>query len=80
MIPVATIIGLSWGYLIGGSFIIELMFAIPGVGRMALDAVFSRDFPVLMAVTIMITSNVLLANLLVDILYGYLDPRVRVHK
>jgi peptide/nickel transport system permease protein len=79
MIPVATIIGLSWGYLIGGSFIIELMFAIPGVGRMALDAVFSRDFPVLMAVTIMITSNVLLANLLVDILYGYLDPRVRVH-
>jgi len=79
MIPVVTVVGLSWGYLIGGSFIIELMFAIPGVGRMGLDAVFSRDFPVLMAVTIMISTNVLLANLLVDIIYGYLDPRVRVH-
>jgi peptide/nickel transport system permease protein len=79
MIPVMTIIGLSWGYLIGGSFIIELMFAIPGVGRMGLDAVFARDFPVIQAVLLMVSINVLMANLLVDISYGYLDPRVRVH-
>jgi peptide/nickel transport system permease protein len=78
LIPIVTIIGLSWGGLMGGSFIIELMFAIPGVGRMGLDAVFARDFPVLQAVMVIVSANVLLANLLVDILYGYLDPRVRV--
>ena len=78
MIPIVTIIGISWGYLVAGAFIIELMFAIPGIGRMALDAVFARDFPVIQAVLIMVSINVLLANLLVDIAYGYLDPRVRV--
>jgi peptide/nickel transport system permease protein len=78
MIPIVTVIGMSWGYLVAGTFIIELMFAIPGVGRMGLDAVFARDFPVIQAVLIMVAINVLLANLLVDIAYGYLDPRVRV--
>ena len=78
MIPIVTVIGMSWGYLVAGTFIVELMFAIPGVGRMGLDAVFARDFPVIQAVLIMVAINVLLANLLVDIAYGYLDPRVRV--
>ncbi|MBW1709405.1 MAG: ABC transporter permease [Deltaproteobacteria bacterium] len=80
LIPVVTVIGLSWGHLIAGSFIVEFMFAIPGLGRMGVDAVFARDFPVLQATLILVVINVLFANLLVDILYGYLDPRVRVQK
>ena len=80
LIPVVTVIGLSWGHLIAGSFIVEFMFAIPGLGRMGVDAVFARDFPVLQATLILVVLNVLLANLLVDILYGYLDPRVRIQK
>lgn len=79
LIPVVTVIGLSWGYLVAGSFIVEFMFAIPGLGRMGVDAVFARDFPVIQATLIVVALNVLLANLLVDIIYGYLDPRVRLH-
>ncbi len=78
MIPVITVIGLSWGYMVGGAFIIEFMFAIPGVGRMGVDAIFARDFPVIQSVLIVTAMNVLLANLVVDILYGYFDPRVRL--
>ncbi|MBW2093038.1 MAG: ABC transporter permease [Deltaproteobacteria bacterium] len=80
MIPVVTIVGLSWGGLIGGSFIIELMFAIPGVGRMGLDAVFARDFPVVQATMVVVSLNVLIMNFIVDITYGLLDPRVRLIK
>jgi len=80
MMPIVTIVGLSWGHLLSGSFIIEFMFAIPGLGRMGLDAVFSRDFPVIQATLIVGALNVLLMNLLVDIAYGYLDPRVRITK
>ncbi len=79
MIPVITIIGLSWGYVVGGSFIVEYMFAIPGLGRMGVNAVFARDFPVIQATLIIVALNILLANLAVDLLYGYLDPRVRVN-
>ena len=55
-----------------------MIFAIPGLGRMSVDAIFQKDFPVIQAMLIVVSVNVLLANLLVDILYGYLDPRVRV--
>jgi peptide/nickel transport system permease protein len=79
LIPVVTIIGLSWGYMVGGSFFVEYIFAIPGLGRMGINAVFARDFPVIQATLVMVALNVLLANLVVDIIYGYLDPRVRVH-
>jgi len=80
MMPLVTIVGMSWAHLLSGSFIIEFMFAIPGLGRMGLDAVFARDFPVIQAVLIVGALNVLIMNLLVDIAYGYLDPRVRVTK
>lgn len=79
MIPVVTIIGLGFSAMIGGNFIVEFMFAIPGVGRMAIDAVFARDFPVLQAILVLVCLNVLLVNLMVDLIYGYLDPRVRLH-
>ena len=80
MLPVITVIGLSWAGLVGGAFIVEFMFAIPGLGRMGVDAVFARDFPVLQVVLVVVALNVLLMNLLVDLLYGVLDPRVRVQR
>ena len=64
--------------MLGGAFIVEVIFAIPGLGRMGVDAIFQKDFPVIQATLIAVALNVLLVNLLVDILYGYLDPRVRI--
>ena len=80
MLPVVTVIGLSWAQLVSGAFIVEFMFAIPGLGRMGIDAVFARDFPVLQVVLVIVALNVLLMNLFVDLLYGVLDPRVRIQK
>jgi len=78
VIPVVTVIGLAWGQFMAGSFIVEYVFALPGLGRMGVDAIFAKDFPVIQ-VTLMATAvNVLLANLVVDVAYGLLDPRVRV--
>jgi peptide/nickel transport system permease protein len=78
MIPVITVIGLSWGGLLAGAFFVEVIFAIPGLGRMSVEAIFQKDFPVIQATLIVVSINVLLVNLLVDVLYGYFDPRVRV--
>lgn len=80
LIPVVTVFGLAWSYVVAGSFIVEYMFAIPGLGRMGVNAVFAGDFPVIQATLIMVAVNILMVNLLVDLLYGYLDPRVRVHR
>lgn len=80
MLPIVTVIGLSWAQLVSGAFIVEFMFAIPGLGRMGIDAVFARDFPVLQVVLVIVALNVLLMNLFVDLLYGVLDPRVRVNR
>jgi peptide/nickel transport system permease protein len=78
MIPVLTVIGLSWAHMLGGAFLVEFIFAIPGLGRMSVDAIFSKDFPVMQATLIAVSLNVLLVNLAIDIMYGWLDPRVRV--
>jgi peptide/nickel transport system permease protein len=80
MIPVITIVGMSWAGILGGAFIIELMFALPGLGRMGLDAIFSRDFPIIQAMLVVVSLNILVANLATDIAYGFLDPRIRVQK
>jgi peptide/nickel transport system permease protein len=80
MIPVVTVIGLAWAHMLAGAFFVEVIFAIPGLGRMSVDAIFQKDFPVVQATLIAVSLNVLLVNLLVDILYGYLDPRVRVRR
>jgi len=77
MLPVWTVIGLSIAGLIGGSVLIERVFAIPGVGRMAIEATNSRDFPVIQAVVMISTAAIVAANLITDIVYGYLDPRIR---
>jgi peptide/nickel transport system permease protein len=78
MIPIVTVLGLTWAHLLAGAFFIEVIFALPGLGRMSVDAIFQKDFPVIQATLIAVSLNVLIINLLVDLLYGVLDPRVRV--
>jgi peptide/nickel transport system permease protein len=77
MIPIVTVIGLQVGTLVSGAAITETVFAIPGVGRAAVDAIFFRDYPVLQGAVLMLTLGVLMANLLTDVTYAYLDPRIR---
>jgi peptide/nickel transport system permease protein len=77
LIPVVTIIGLQIGRLVGGAVVVETIFALPGMGRLAADSIFFRDFPMLQGVVLVMAGAVLLFNLLTDLLYAYLDPRIR---
>jgi ABC-type dipeptide/oligopeptide/nickel transport system permease component len=77
LIPVVTILGFSIAGMLGGALIVELIFGIPGVGRFALDSIFSRDYPVIMALTLIGAISLVIANLVVDIFYVILDPRIR---
>lgn len=77
LIPVVTLIGIVAGYLLGGAIVVEQVFAIPGVGRLGLQAIVQRDYPVLQAVVLLVTSLFVLVNLIVDVVYVYLDPRIR---
>ena len=78
LIPAVTAAGPLLGFLITGSFIIEYIFAIPGIGKYYVDAVEARDYSVVMGLTVLLSIIVIVANLVVDILYGFLDPRTRV--
>jgi len=78
LLPVVTILGLSLPGLIGGSVIVEWIFAIPGMGQLMVQAVFSRDYPVIMGNLVIVATLTLVANLLADIAYGLVDPRIRV--
>jgi peptide/nickel transport system permease protein len=77
LIPVVTILGLQLGTLIGGAVITEFIFALPGVGRLVVSAIFSRDYPLVQGVILLIAIGFVLSNLFVDIVYGWLDPRIR---
>jgi ABC-type dipeptide/oligopeptide/nickel transport system permease component len=77
LIPAVTAAGPLLGFLITGSFVIEYIFAIPGIGRYYITAVESRDYSVVMGLTVLLSVVVIVANLVVDILYGFLDPRTR---
>ncbi|MEA2527571.1 MAG: peptide/nickel transport system permease protein [Thermomicrobiales bacterium] len=77
LVPVITIVGIQTGYLLGGTVIVEQLFAIPGVGRLALDAVLQRDYPLVQGTTLFIAGSFVLVNLLTDVLYGFADPRIR---
>ncbi len=77
MLPVTTILGLQLGTIFGGAVITETIFAIPGIGRLLVDSILGRDYAVVQAVVLFITIAVVIANLLVDIVYGLLDPRIR---
>jgi peptide/nickel transport system permease protein len=76
LIPFVTVLGLRLGDLFGGSLIIESIFLVPGVGSLMVNAIFTRDFPVIQAGTLVIALIVVVANLGVDVLYGFLDPRI----
>jgi peptide/nickel transport system permease protein len=77
LIPVVTVLGLQLGTLIGGAVITEYVFALPGVGRLVVDAVFARDYPLVQGVVLLIAVGFIVSNLLVDVLYGLIDPRIR---
>ncbi|UCB42727.1 MAG: ABC transporter permease [Dehalococcoidales bacterium] len=77
LIPVLTFMGTIFGRMISGAVIVETIFAWPGIGRLAYDAVMQRNYPVLQAVVLFIATSFLVINLLVDILYAFIDPRIR---
>jgi ABC-type dipeptide/oligopeptide/nickel transport system permease component len=78
LIPVVTTLGFALAGLASGSFIVEGFFGIPGVGLLAIESLFSRDYPVIMALTLIGTTLFVLANLVVDLAYPFLDPRIRL--
>lgn len=77
LLPVITIIGLQFGSLLGGAFITEVIFSWPGVGQLAVNSILQRDFPVVQGTVLLVTVAFVLANLLVDIAYAWVDPRIR---
>ena len=77
-IPIVTIVGIELGTLLGGSVITETIFAWPGVGRLSVQAIANRDYPVVQAAVFLLASTFVLVNLLVDLVYTYLDPRIRL--
>ncbi len=80
MIPVVTILGIQFGRLLGGAVVTEAVFSYPGVGRISVLAIQNRDYPVVQAALMLVVLIFLLINLLVDLTYGYLDPRVKLER
>ena len=78
LIPVLTVIGLQTGRLFGGAAVVETIFSIPGVGRLAVDSIYYRDFPMVQGVVLVLAMAVLIANLITDVLYAGIDPRIRL--
>ncbi len=78
LIPTVTMIGLQLGFLIGGTVVVETVFAWPGVGLLVVDSIFARDYPVVQGVVLVIAVLVVAINLLVDVIYTVLDPRIRL--
>ena len=77
-IPIVTIVGIELGTLLGGSVITETIFAWPGVGRLSVQAIYNRDYPVVQAAVFLLAFTFVLVNLVVDVVYTYLDPRIRL--
>jgi peptide/nickel transport system permease protein len=77
LIPVVTVAGVQLGYIVGGIVVVEDVFTLPGVGRLLLDAIFQRDYPVVQGVILLLAAGFMALNLAVDMLYGLLDPRLR---
>ena len=77
MIPVVTVAGIQLGQLMAGSIVLETVFYLPGLGRLAIGAISARDLPVVQGVVLFVASMIVLINVAVDVLYGFLDPRIR---
>jgi ABC-type dipeptide/oligopeptide/nickel transport system permease component len=76
-IPIITLIAVQFGTLLGGSIVTEMIFAWPGVGRLAVQSIFARDYPVVQASVFILALSFVAINLAVDLLYAWLDPRIR---
>ncbi len=76
LLPVVTVVGLQVGALLGGAILIETIFALPGIGRLAVDSIFSRDFPIVQGVVLFLALVRVISNLIADLLYAQLDPRI----
>ena len=77
-IPILTIIGHSFGVLVAGAAVVETIFNIPGLGRLAIESIFARDYPVTMSIVLLFTLFYAGVNLIVDLLYAAIDPRIRL--
>lgn len=77
LIPISTVVGLSLATLVSGAFITEFYFGIPGVGLLSIESIFARDYPVIMAMVLILAGAFVVANLIVDIGYRFIDPRIR---
>jgi peptide/nickel transport system permease protein len=77
LIPTVTVLGISFAYMLGGSVVIEHIFSIPGIGSYLILAVFARDYPVIQGVSLCVAVIFIAVNLVTDVLYGYIDPRIR---
>ena len=75
-IPIVTVIGLQYGYLLGGTVVTETVFSRPGIGRMLVNAITTRDFPVVQGTIMVLAVTFVIVNLVVDLIYIYLDPRI----
>jgi len=80
LIPVVTVIGLQFGRLLGGTVVVESIFAWPGLGRLMIDAVGQRDYPLVQAVLLIMVMIFVLINMLMDLMYGLIDPRIRLSR
>ncbi len=77
LIPVVTIAGLYLGVLLGGTVVVETLFSWPGLGRLAVESILARDYPMIQGIILVIATGFVIVNLLVDLSYGFLDPRIR---
>jgi peptide/nickel transport system permease protein len=76
LIPVVTVAGLQLGYLLGGAVVTETVFAWPGLGRLLVQSILARDFPVVQAAVLLLATTFVVINLATDLIYGLLDPRI----
>ncbi len=77
MIPVLTVFGLEFGYMLGGAVLTETVFSLPGIGRLLVEGIFARDYPVVQGAMILVATTFVLVNLLTDMAYAFFDPRIR---
>ena len=78
LLPVLTLLGMYFPFLLGSAFIVEVIFAWPGMGRIAFEAIFAKDYPVLLATNLIAGIMVVIGNLISDLLYQFFDPRIHI--
>jgi ABC-type dipeptide/oligopeptide/nickel transport system permease component len=77
MIPILTVFGLEFGYMLGGAVLTETVFSLPGIGRLLVEGIFARDYPVVQGAMMLVATTFVLVNLLTDVAYAFFDPRIR---